>query len=266
MPGNGTGALLPPVRIATGSGPAGRCCVRFPAVSRAGHRFRGCPFVGGWRDGAPRIAGVLALVLLAAASFAAPASAHQGDPDYRSEVTGIEPPVPGLEAEMLNYDSDMLLTNESDRTVVVIGYEGEPYLSFAPDGTVEANRESPAWYVNTDRYGDVTVPAGTDPDAKPDWKIVAGTGQYQWHDHRSHYMSTTMPPQVTDPDARTKIFDYAIPLEIDGEPGAIDGTLYWVGSGGFPALPFIGLGVLGLGSIVLVVVVRRRRSATEAYA
>lgn len=208
-----------------------------------------------------RIPAVLVIGLMAAIASVPHASAHQGDPDYRSEVTGIKPSVTGLEAEMLNYDSDILLTNASDRTVVVMGYEGESYLRFEPDGTVAANLDSPAYYLNTDRYGDASVPAGTDPDARPDWKVVAGTGEYSWHDHRSHYMSTTMPPQVTDPDTRTKIFDYSIPLEIDGEPGSIGGTLFWVGSGGFPLLPFVGLGVLALGSIVLVVVVRRRRSA-----
>jgi hypothetical protein len=197
-------------------------------------------------------------------SIAGQATAHQGNPNYRSEVNGIEPPVPGLSAQVLNYDADMLLTNDSNKTVVVEGYEGEPYLRFAPDGTVEANVNSPAYYLNTDRYGTTPVPASADPDADPDWKVVGGTGEFQWHDHRSHYMSTETPPQVTDPGRRTKIFDYEIPLHVDGKPAAIDGTLFWVGSSGFPILPFIGLGVIALGSVILVVAVRRRRAAGAA--
>ena len=39
-------------------------------------------------------------------------------------------------------------------TVLIRGYEGEPYLRFAPDG-VFRNEASPATYLNDDRYGDV---------------------------------------------------------------------------------------------------------------
>lgn len=210
-----------------------------------------------------RLLCALTLGVLLAISIAGSASAHQGNPNFRSVVHGIDPPVPGLTAQVLNYDADVLLTNESGETVVVEGYDGEPYLRFSPDGTVEANLNSPAYYLNTDRYGTADVPANADPEAEPDWKVVGGTGEFQWHDHRSHYMSTATPPQVTDPDVKTKIFDYEIPLEVAGKPATIDGTLFWVGQSGFPILPFIGAGLLALASIVLVLVVRRRRRSTE---
>ncbi|MEZ5154836.1 MAG: hypothetical protein R2718_01870 [Solirubrobacterales bacterium] len=201
----------------------------------------------------------LALGLLIAATASIHADAHQGNPNYRSEIRGIAPEVPGLRAEVLNYDSDIVLTNDSDRTIEVEGYEGEPYLRFAPDGTVEANLNSPAYYLNTDRYGDVDVPAAADAGAAPDWKVVAAGGEFSWHDHRSHYMSTSTPPQVTDEGRRTKIFDYEIPLRVEGRPAALEGTLHWVGSSGFPLLPFVLLGLFAAGSLLLVVVVRRRR-------
>ena len=205
----------------------------------------------------------LALGLLIAATASIPADAHQGNPNFRSEVTGFAPAIPGLHAEVLNYDSDIVLTNDSDRTVEVEGYEGEPYLRFLPDGTVEANLNSPAYYLNTDRYGEVEVPANADADADPEWKVVAATGEFSWHDHRSHYMSTSTPPQVTDESRKTKIFDYEIPLRIDGRPAMLDGTLYWVGSSGFPLLPFVLLGILAVGSVLLVAVVRRRRPGSD---
>ena len=37
--------------------------------------------------------------------------------------------------------------------MIVEGYEGEPYLRFSPDGTVERNRLSTATYLNDDRRG-----------------------------------------------------------------------------------------------------------------
>lgn len=206
-----------------------------------------------------RLLCAFALGVLVAISVAGQANAHKGNPDFRSEITGIDPEVPGLRAEILNYDADVLLSYTGDQTVVVMGYEGEPYLRFSPDGAVEANTRSPSLYLNTDRYGNAPVPPGADPGAEPEWKKVAGTGEFLWHDHRSHYMSLTTPAQVTDPDQRTKIFDYEIPLEVDGSPVVVSGTLYWAGTGDFLLLPFIVLGLLATTFVVVVIVVRGRR-------
>ena len=43
---------------------------------------------------------------------------------------------------------------------------------------------------------------------------------------------------------KTKIFDYEIPLRIDGKKGAIHGTLYWVGTANTSKLPFIIAGIV----------------------
>lgn len=208
-----------------------------------------------------RLLRALVLGVAAALLVAGQADAHQGNPNYRSEIDAIKPSTNGLSAEILNYDADIVLTNESGKTVVVEGYDGEPYLRFSPDGTVAANLNSPAYYLNTDRYGEAEVPANAKPGAEPDWKVVAASGEFSWHDHRSHYMSTSVPPQVTDESAKTKVFDYEIPIRVAGRPGAIEGTLYWVGSSGFPLLPFILLGIFAIGSVALVVIVRGHRGS-----
>ena len=46
----------------------------------------------------------------------------------------------------------------------------EPYARIAPDGTVLVNHNSPAFYLNTDRYGAVTVPKTANAKATPDWQ------------------------------------------------------------------------------------------------
>ncbi len=197
---------------------------------------------------------------LLSASCAAPALAHQGNPNYRSEIDGIQPSIPGLDVQVLNYDDSLELQNDTGETVIVEGYEHEPYVRIDPDGQVSVNTNSPAYYLNDDRYGETDVPASADPNAEPDWEAVDSTGQYVWHDHRSHYMSTETPSQVTDENKRTKIFDYRVPIQVGDRPAEITGTLYWVGEeGGFPIAPFIGLAALVLlaGAAVLI---RRRRS------
>jgi hypothetical protein len=77
-----------------------------------------------------------------------------------------------------------------------------------------------------------------------------------------HWMSRSLPPQVKDRSKRTKVFDYAIPLRVGEQPGAIKGTLVWqpVSGGGAPGAMFAGLGVLVVVALGGVAVVRRRRA------
>jgi MYXO-CTERM domain-containing protein len=58
----------------------------------------------------------------------------------------------------------------------------------------------------------------------------------------------------------TKVFDYTIPMSIDGVPVEASGTLTWVGSdSSVPVLPFVGLGLLVAVALAGAVVIRRRR-------
>ena len=161
-----------------------------------------------------RAAAVVAAILLVGAP---PAVAHEGNPNFRSEITGIAPAADGLTVDVLNFDDSLRLTNDSGKDVVITGYEDEPYARIAADGTVELNRNSTAYYLNDDRFAEAEVPAGIDPADPPDWERVDGSGTLTWHDHRAHWMSTSVPPQVTDESAATKIFDYSIPIEVGGE-------------------------------------------------
>jgi MYXO-CTERM domain-containing protein len=210
----------------------------------------------------------LVLAVLATPSLAAPvAVAHQGNPNFRSIVDAVTPAVRGLKLQVLNYDDRFELTNRSGQTVTVQGYNGEPYARVLADGTVEVNKRSPAYFLNDDRYADVKVPASADANARPQWSVVDRTGDLQWHDHRMHWMSKSLPPQVADKSKRTKVFDYAIPLDVGGRPGKIRGTLVWQPEGSSaPVGMFVGLGLLGLLAIGAVAVVRRRRARTPAEA
>lgn len=208
------------------------------------------------------VRGPAAAALLALCVAAPTAVAHQGNPNYRSQVRSITPAVDGLEAQVLGYDDRIELRNEGDNTVVVEGYRGEPYLRFEPDGTVEVNRRSPAVYLNEDRFAKVSVPGSADPSAPPEWEVVSKTGRYDWHDHRIHWMGATPPPMVRKNEkARTKVFDWKLPIAAAGQRSVIRGSLVWVGkdSGGFPLAAVVSLLAAILGGAALVVFVRRRR-------
>jgi hypothetical protein len=212
-----------------------------------------------------RIRWLALLVAVALPAQPAAALAHGGNPNFRSVIDEVTPRVPGVGFEVLDYDSYLQLLDQHGHEVVIYGYDGEPYARVLPDATVQVNRRSPATYLNENRFAEVTVPPIADPRAKPSWKTVDDSGTFIWHDHRMHWMSPDVPPKVTDTGRRTKIFDYQIPISVDGRRGSIDGTLYWVGSAGTSKLPFIVAGALivVLGGALVLFVRRRRRLEDE---
>jgi hypothetical protein len=213
------------------------------------------------------LAAVAVLLGLAAAAPTA-ALAHQGNPNMKSVVRALQPKVPGVTLQVLSGDDRFQITNRGTETVLVQGYDKEPYARITPDGTVAVNHNSPAFYLNTDRYGAVTVPKTASAKATPDWHVLDKTGVFEWHDHRMHYMARDIPPIVKDKSERTKVFDYKIPIELGGKQGQILGTLWWAPpkDGGPPTGAIAAFVVLLLLGGVAVVVARRRRHAPEEAA
>ncbi|HEX7300094.1 MAG TPA: hypothetical protein VF257_13940 [Solirubrobacteraceae bacterium] len=209
-----------------------------------------------------RLRAVVAATALLALGAAATANAHQGNANYRSIIGRVTPAVPGLKLQVLNFDDRLALENTSGKTVVIQGYDGEPYARVLADGTVQVNQRSPAYYLNNDRYADVKVPASADADAAPQWKLVDRSRQFQWHDHRIHYMGQGLPPQVKDKSKRTKVFAWHVPLEVGAAKGTIAGTLYWQPKpgGGVPIGAIVALVAMVVLGAAAVTVVRRRRS------
>jgi len=210
------------------------------------------------------IAAVVAATMLVAA---AGASAHAGNPSMRSEVKAVTPATKGVTVTVVNYDDRLELTNTSAGTVVIGDYKGKPYARLLPDGTVQVNRNSEAFYLNDDRYGQTAVPK--DLPAEPKWSVVDRTGRFQWHDHRMHWMSRSTPPQVTDKGRRTHIFDWKVPLTVDGQRGAITGSLTWVPlPGGSAPMGLIwgSAAVLVVFLVTLLLVRRKRMDETNTEA
>jgi hypothetical protein len=213
-----------------------------------------------------RLAAVVALAALLAAAPAA--LAHEGNPNYLSQVDRITPATEGVTVDVLNRDDRLLLRNTSGKDVVIRGYSGEPYARVLADGTVQVNLRSPARYLNDDRFAQVSVPEGIDGKGAPRWQEVSRAGRFEWHDHRFHWMAKTVPPAVRDESVRTKVFDWRIPIEVGGSGGAIAGTLFWTPppSGGPPVGAGIALAALCAGLLAVVLLVRRRRRApAEAW-
>ncbi|MBS1678671.1 MAG: hypothetical protein JST08_14945 [Actinobacteria bacterium] len=211
---------------------------------------------------------VAALALVSVPALVpAQALAHGGNPNFRSEINSIQPPLPsGVSVEVLDYDSYLQLKDMQGHEVVLDGYEGEPYARIEKDGTVQVNEKSPATYLNDSRFEtDAAVPKSADPKAPPEWKTVDDSGTFIWHDHRMHWMvAGQLPPQVKDKGKKTKIFTYEVPMTVDGTKTTLHGTLWWVGSASTSKLPFvIAAIVIVLGGGALVLWLRRRRDGGD---
>jgi hypothetical protein len=181
--------------------------------------------------------------------------------NYRSLITSVAPDVPGLGLEVLEFADRLVLSNHTGRTVTVYGYEGEPYARVQADGAVEVNTASPAYYLNQNFYGQVTVPPSASAHASPRWTVVDRTGQFEWHDHRIHWMSPVPPAQVKDRSKRTKIFDWEVPIQVGAQMGAVNGQLFWVPEEGTKTsvAAIVALVAIVLAGLAFVLFVRRRR-------
>lgn len=211
-----------------------------------------------------RLRRLLCGLALAGGLAAAPALAHEGDPNMLSEVRSIEPAAEGLRVEVLNRDDRLLVVNRSGEDVVIMGYNEEPYARLFADGRVEVNTNSPAHYLNEDRYGKIAPPEDVTSTSPPEWKELSRSGRFEFHDHRMHWMGEGTPPQVTDESVRTKVFDWSVPMQVGGRAGAITGTLTWVpdAGGAVPAAAVAALAGVVLLLGLAVVLVRRRRGGT----
>jgi hypothetical protein len=174
------------------------------------------------------VRGRLAALALAAL-VACPAAAGHGNGaarGYTSTVTGVTPKLSGLIVQVLQGDDQLELRNDTGHELVIQGYDGEPYLRFGAGGGVFRNANSPATYLNQERYGGVDVPATASKTAAPRWEHVSDGRAFDWHDHRIHWMSTIDPAKVrAAKDEPHHVFDWKVPGAVEGRPLAIQGSL-----------------------------------------
>jgi hypothetical protein len=174
----------------------------------------------------------LAVVMLGSGLLLAsppPAEAHTRTQETTNIVSRITsaPLPPGV--EMIVHTGGLLVEveNRSGTVLIVHGYDDEPYLRIGPDG-VERNRRSPATYINASRYGDVAMPQDVDAAATPEWIRVSDAPRFLWHDHRTHWMSTS-PPRFVDAGPLRRVLMRTELVGIIGTAGVEQGVfLSWV--------------------------------------
>jgi hypothetical protein len=196
--------------------------------------------------GAAVVGGAAALLL----AGAAPAAAHAVGTgatatNYRTIILSVTPPVPGLSVRVLEVGNKLQLTNHSGQQVLVLGYDGEPYLRVGPAG-VEENEGAPSTYLNRSSLPPARqrVPAQADPAAPPRWRHVASQPVAVWHDHRSHWPGRAAPPGVRAAPGRQQVVvpAWQVPLRVGSQTVLVNGEVVWVP--GPSPWPWLGLAVL----------------------
>jgi hypothetical protein len=171
---------------------------------------------GVWRQRG-RLTGALTMIV-AALSLPAAAAAHGPvDPAASSYEARLSQVPAGLSAKVIDGDQRLWLRVDRRRTVVVLDYQGAPYLRFSARG-VQVNKASAMFYLN--QVPAQTPPPRTGPRVTPIWVLVSGGHTYGWHDGRLHALATT----ALAPGA-THLGRWQVPVRVDGTSTAIAGGL-----------------------------------------
>ena len=213
------------------------------------------------------LAAVLAVVL--AVGPAGAASAHGGPAGdavhYRSRVVSVVPDVPGLTVELARDGSWIRVRNSTDVELVVLGYDGEPYVRLGPDGAAE-NVASVTSRVNgVFGSGLVTQDAPDAPrPAAVTWESRGLEPVMTWHDARTQYAGTARPAAVAQEPARAHhLTGWTVRGRYGDAPFVVTGTLDWTGRrGAFGTwtgrLLWLAGGLAALACVLLVVAGVRR--------
>lgn len=162
---------------------------------------------------------IITAFVAAVLTTASPALAHEGaigdGGPFRIEMLTEDPA--GVESRWGNGEVEFHV--EPGTEVVVIGLEKEPMVKVDAEGNMFFNENSPSWWAN---QPEGTIPEGANSSAEPNWVWKMGGGSMQFHDHRFHYMNSSIDPSTTDGSA---IFEFGLPLLVNGAPVEMRGTM-----------------------------------------
>jgi hypothetical protein len=123
------------------------------------------------------------------------------------------------------------------------------------------NTNSPAHYLNLDRFARTPIPPSATATAAPNWVKLSDGTSIRWHDHRTHWMDTTPRQDVRDDPGVERVIFAAnrVDMVVDGRSVAAIVRVTWLPPP--PRLTWLVITSLGgcllLAAFVLVPSVRR---------
>jgi hypothetical protein len=187
--------------------------------------------------GHPRVVVALGLVVVATLAPTNPAYAHAVTgvkaSNYRSEIAGISGPSDvrdTLDVRLLDLGRRIELVNRSAVDVVVLGYDGEPWLRVGSGGTFE-NEYSNSAYQERQRRGRVSGPP-PDPQraaGAPKWHRTGDGTALRWRDRRTRYDAPAPERVQRAPDVRQVVVPrWTVELRRGDEQLGVAGRIVYV--------------------------------------
>ncbi len=173
---------------------------------------------------------------LLAASLLAPASASAHgalNPVASNYLARIKHVPAGMRASVVDGDLSLWLQVPAGESVLVLDYEGAPYLRFA-DGHIWANQNSQMAYFN--QLPPATPPSDLRSTTPPRWLRVGSGYTYAWHDGRLHAFAL----ESVAPGS-SYVGSWRIPVIVNGRREALSGTLSYHGA---PSIAWLWPGVV----------------------
>jgi hypothetical protein len=175
---------------------------------------------------------VACAAVLVALALPGRAAAHGTTPvsslDYEARITSVSGAAVGVRTRVIDGDRQLELRVSGPHTVVVLGYGGEPFLRFSPNGVDVNDGAATAIANGLARRGAVPALA---PGATPAWRHLTGSSRFRWHDHR-------IGPLPGRHYGAGDVARWSIPVVVDGVSGRIAGRL-WHAHGPSP-WPWVG--------------------------
>ena len=210
----------------------------------------------------------MALVLVTAP----PASAHTitgvAPTDYRSEILGVNPNWAGVSVHLLDLGNRVELVNTGPVDVVVLGYQGEPYLRVGAAGVFE-NRRSPSVALNkatatgTATPTTTVAPAGAGALSPPSWRRTGGGHSVRWRDRRTRWEGPGPAAVKAAPDqTHVVVPQWLIGLRRGNEDASVSGRITYVP--GPSPVPWLAVAAALLAATVAGALVRRWGAALSA--
>lgn len=116
-----------------------------------------------------------------------------------AHVTSVDPATQDFAIISIENGSRVKLRKLGNTDIIVLGVSSEPYIKISSQGTF-LNQKSATRLINQSTSGSTTAQNETkefaqtsdDPNTPPVWKKVSSSDTYRWHDHRAHYMGSTV--------------------------------------------------------------------------
>jgi hypothetical protein len=182
-------------------------------------------------------AGGVAFVLLLGA--ATPADAHTitgvAPTNYRSEIVAVSPKWAGVSVRLLDLGNRVELVNTGRADVIVLGYQGEPYLRVGPAGVFE-NRRSPSVALNkvtatsaaTTTTATTAPPSNSEALAPPEWRRTGDGDSVRWRDRRTRWEGPAPAAVKSAPDQTHVVGEWLIGLRRGTEDATVNGRITYV--------------------------------------